>query len=255
MKLKALFGAGLAFARKHEGTILTALSMTTTVAAVYFAMKDSGKIAEALDKIHNDQEMSKLEKARTVLKPSARMLVATGASLGFQIANHKFAANTITSLTNAVTMYKTLNDEKDKVTAEVVGEEKAEEIRSKVAENRAAESYSMFDLEKAEITGDGNDLLYFEYFDKWFYGSYNKVETVVNQANRMLNSGGPVSVNALFSDLHLKQKPCYNALGWKEYEGQIEISPVGDVNDENRPYITICLSSSSRPEGIGARRW
>lgn len=255
MKLKALFGAGLAFARKHEGTILTALSMTTTVAAVYFAMKDSGKIAEALDKIHNDQEMSKLEKARTVLKPSARMLVATGASLGFQVANHKFAANTISSLTNAVTMYKTLNDEKDKVTAEVVGEEKAEEIRAKVAENRAAESYSMFDLERAEITGKGNDLIYFEYFDRWFYGSYNWVESVVNGCNSRLNEGEPISANDLLGDIGLKRQRCYDRIGWHEFDDQIEVVPDAGVNAENRPYIIVTLRPSSEPHSIGARRW
>ena len=262
MKLKALIGAGLAFARKHEGTILTVCSMASTVAAVYFAMKDSDKIAAALDKIRNDEEMTKVEKAKTLLKPTARVLVSTGASLGFQLANHKFASNTISSLTNAVTMYKTLNDEKDKAIERkeeaienVVGKEKAEEINRNAAERHAEQTYSMFDLESAEVTGHGNDLLYFEHFDTFFYGSYNHVESCVNAANRKLNSGCPVTVNELFSDIGLKMKPAYSSIGWKEYDDCIEITPIGDVNSANKPYVTIVLSRSSIPHGIGVRRW
>lgn len=186
MKLKALFGAGLAFARKHEGTILTALSMTTTVAAVYFAMKDSEKIAEALDKIHNDQEMSKLEKARTVLKPSARMLVATGASLGFQVANHKFAANTISSLTNAVTMYKTLNDEKDKVTEEIAGKETADEIKDAVMKKHVGQSVGEGPTIRYIHTGHGDELFHDPLTNNWFYSDRNFVKDTVVDLNFQL---------------------------------------------------------------------
>jgi len=262
MKLTALIGAGLAFARKHEGTILTVCSMASTVAAVYFALKDSDKIAAALDEIRENEEMTKIEKATTLMKPAARVVVATGASLGFQVANHRFASNTISSLTNAVTMYKTLNEEKDKAIERkdeaienVVGKETAEEINRKAAESHAAEAYSMFDLERAEVTGHGNDLIYFEHFETFFYGSYNHVESCVNAANRKLNAGSPVTVNELFDDIGLKRKPCYDALGWKEYDDCIEISPVGDVDSSNKPYVTIVLGRSSKPHGIGARRW
>lgn len=253
MKLKALIGAGLAFARKHEGTILTVCSMASTVAAVYFAMRDSDKIAVALDEIRNDHEMSKIDKAKTLLKPSARVLVSTGASLGFQLANHKFASNTISSLTNAVTMYKTLNDEKEKAIEKVVGTEKAEEIHEEASRTNAAERYEETTSEKRVIqqTGKGNDLFYDEYLDIFFYSDINFVKARINDMNEQINSSIPITVGEYAYNLNLKAKPYGKDLVWDLGN---KISPSYYPAMDETEHVYTIISHRNTPNGT-RRRW
>ena len=121
MKLKALAFAGLAFAKKHEGTILTAGSMISTGLAVFFALRDAPKIMAKFDEIR-EKDLTTLEKAKEIAPVVARVGLATGASFIFQAANYKYAANAVSSAANAIGLYNMASKElelKDKAIAEI----------------------------------------------------------------------------------------------------------------------------------------
>jgi len=182
MKLKALAFAGLAFAKKHEGTILTAGSMISTGLAVFFALRDAPKIMAKFDEIR-EKDLTTIEKAKEIAPVVARVGLATTASFIFQAANHKYAANAVSSAANAIGLYNMASKElelKDKAIAEIAGEDTVKAVNNKVAEEKEAATtgvgYSECPTRKVIYTGEGTELFYDrDITGCWFYSSYMKV--------------------------------------------------------------------------------
>ena len=256
MNIKALVGAGLAFAKKHQGAILTGVSMCAYGYSLYRAIKDSPKILEKLDEL-NEQEATTMEKAKAIAPEVAGIAVPFVVGGVSQLLCTKKLSDTVSSLANALTIGKVISDETNKAIEEEAGPEAAERIKERVAGKKAEYAYSgsMFDTEKIEVTGKGNDLIYFEDFDKWFFGSANYVEKVVNDANAKLNDGEPISANDFLSDIGLKRLPVLNKVGWHEYDDKIAITIGSDMNDDNRPYVVLSLKNSSRPHDLCGKRF
>lgn len=190
MKLKALAFAGLAFAKKHEGTILTAGSMISTGLAVFFALRDAPKIMAKFDEIR-EKDLTTLEKAKEIAPVVARVGLATGASFIFQAANHKYAANAVSSAANAIGLYNMASKElelKDKAIAEIAGEDTVKAVNNKVAEEKEAATtgvgYSECPTRKIIYTGEGTELFHDVLTGQWFYSSYGSVGKHLYNLNR-----------------------------------------------------------------------
>ena len=96
MNIKALVGAGLAFAKKHQGAILTGVSMCAYGYSLYRAIKDSPKILEKLDEL-NEQEATTMEKAKAILPEVAGIAVPFAAGATAQILCTKKLSDTVYS--------------------------------------------------------------------------------------------------------------------------------------------------------------
>lgn len=182
MKLKTLLMGVLAGAKKHEGTILTAVSVGSTLAAVYFALKDGPRLMEKLDNLRAE-DATNFEKAKGVTPILARTAVATGVSIACQIINHNAAANAISSLASALTLKNAVIDDKnaviaehERVTREVAGDEAEDKIKTEVQKKFVGQTVGEGPTIRYIYTGHGNELFHDPLTGAWFYSDRNIVK-------------------------------------------------------------------------------
>lgn len=122
------------FWKSHQETLLTGAIIASTVVAVYSAVRCTPKCMQILSEMNDATAM---EKAKKVLPVMAPTIMATGTSVGLTVLSHKLTSEKITALTSAYSVVKTLKDEYEEKTKEIVGEEKAEEIKNSALVDRA----------------------------------------------------------------------------------------------------------------------
>ena len=219
MNIKALIGAGFAFAKKHQGAILTGVSMCAYGYSLYRAIKDSPKILEKLDEL-NEQEATTMEKAKAILPEVAGIAVPFAAGATAQVLCTKKLSDTVTSLASAVTIYKTLNDEKDKVIEEkdqaikeVAGEDVARKVNEKITKDRQA-SYSECPTRKIIHTGEGTELFHDTITNCWFYHDLNKIKDAILELNYEAMSND-IYVDEYAAALHIEAPESVEGLCWR----------------------------------------
>lgn len=162
---------------KHDSTILTAVTIAATGAAVIFALKDGPKCEKIL-KEKKEQGASNVETAKAVLPVAGRTMMAVAVAWGCAILNHKRSGEKIVRLAEALAVASSLRDDTRKATEEVAGKEAAEEIDRKVAVHRA--SCEPVIMGEVETTGHGNYIFREPMTGKTFRASKEWVELIVN---------------------------------------------------------------------------
>lgn len=197
----------------HESGIFTAMIIGSTITAVYTAVKCGPKCVQILDEL-NEEGASNLEKAKRLAPVVAPTILATSASIGLTLFREKKFAAKLSTLASgvgsAVSTVKTLTEEKERterVTKEVVGEEKASEIKRKMAEERVNGTVK----EEIETVGprDAKMYIFLEPFTgKLIRTDRSTIERAVNQCNQEIikhsNYNGRYfdeEFNVTFSDL------------------------------------------------------
>ena len=254
MKLGGLFKTiGTALA-KHEGTILTVGSIGGTLAAVYFAAKDSPKLIAKLDELR-ERDASNLEKVKEVAPIVARTAIATGVAIGCSIANHKYASNAIQMLTNAYQMKAIAEGEYKKKTAEIAGEETSRKIDEAVSLGHATKSYSSGAIDHVLDTGHGSNLFYDDWSGTWFYSDINFIKKCVNDLNYQLMNDMSVSLNEFYGYLDLPNACGKHAerSGWNIDDGQIRIEYYAQLDDCDQAYTVLSFRNEPRPNYFTAR--
>ena len=122
------------FLKTHQETLLTGAIIASTVVAVYSAVKCTPKCMQILDELHDAPALEKTKKILPVMAPT---IAATGASIGLTVLSHKLTSEKITALASAYSVAKTMKDEYEDKTKEIVGEEKAKEIERAALTDRA----------------------------------------------------------------------------------------------------------------------
>ena len=168
-KLKVLTKL-MEFASKHEVGIRAGAIIGSTLAAVYFAAKDSPRLMKKLDEL-NVEGVTNLEKAKAIAPIIAPTVVATGVSVGLTLSSAKKVSDlvtTVSTISSAYSMTKTAHEEFIEKAKEVVGEEKVQEIKRAVADDKYPEKQPGGNyVPKIIDTGHGNDLFYVEFTKDW----------------------------------------------------------------------------------------
>lgn len=115
----------------------------------------------------------------------------------------------------AVTTTK-LDDYREKA-EELLGTKKAQELNNEIAQrniDREIERGNDFIDHEVIITDNGDALCYDEWSGRYFMGSVNKIESAVNEVNRLLIDNGDASLNDFYDYVGLTPISMGTRFGW-----------------------------------------
>jgi hypothetical protein len=209
---------------KKSPVILTCVAVAGVIACIGMTAKVTPKAVEVKKKAEKDkgEPLTKFETVKTVAPvcwPVAVSAVLTSACI--------IGANTINMKRNAalVAAYtmseKALSTYQDKI-IETVGEKKADDIRTAVAQ----ESIKQNPPKPSEVvsTGNGNMLCKDYQSGQYFRSSIEAIKAAVNKANAILIQQGVITLNEFYYELGLDDIPLGEDKGWVyEFDGPINM--------------------------------
>lgn len=220
---------------KHCPTILTGVAIVATVTAVVLASKATPKAKEIL-KEKKEAGAGKLETAKALAPVVGPTMMAVAVSVGCALTANHISARRINSLATAYSISRISSEEYKKMTKEVVGEEKAKEISTKVAEEQVKNT----PVDNVIITDGGNTLCLDSYSGRYFRSSSGAIEKIINKANYDMTSGQMVySLDELYCDLGLSGADCSHGVGWSCDTGLIEVSFDSTLGPNNEPCLVM----------------
>lgn len=251
MKKFKLLTKVMEFASKHEVGIRAGAIIGSTLAAVYFAAKDSPRLMKELDEL-NVAGATNLEKAKAIAPIIAPTVVATGISVGMTLGSAKKVSDlvaTVSTLSSAYSMTKTAQEEFIEKAKEVVGEEKVQEIKRAVADEKYPEKTSNGSYVKRVIrTGHGEDLFYLPFSDDWFLSDVHYVRNVGQNVKSKALGSSMVFWNEFACDLGIPSKQSQQGLAWTDDAVQFKLgddellSFDAGIDESNKVYTIVDLN-------------
>lgn len=230
----------------HKSTGLTIANMALTLLAVYNAVKYGPALKQKYEDAKAEGKTTAQAVKETVLTKEAAAIgaPAIGAMVSVGYLN-KVTGDTIRNLTDNVSVAMASKEAFTKAAEEVVGKEKVDEIRKKVAVESAPGGYgSEVHKKKIQATGHGDYLFYFEDWDLWLYSNINHVRKVTIDYDQMLQHEGFISSSEYLMQLGVSPDVANTSakrrLGW-DMSHRIEIGDTLDVrvDDCDLPYYHI----------------
>lgn len=249
MKKLKLFAKMMEFAANHEVGIRAGAIIGSTLAAVYFAAKDSPKIMAKLDEL-DAAGATNLEKAKEIAPIAARTLVATGISVGVTLGSAKKVSElvaTVSTLSSAYSMAKTANSEFIEKAKEIVGEDKVQEIKRAVVNEKYPESNGGTPVPTVINTGHGDDLIYCEFSKDWMLSDVNYIRNVFLNVKRRVLGGYNVHWNEVAWELGIPTRKSTDHWLWTDemlyHMGDDELVRFDSgIRDDNKVYTILELT-------------
>lgn len=227
---------------KHSPEILTGIGIAGMITTTVMAVKATPKALILLDEIKESRTDDKKEYAKQVVTkvapvyiPSAVMCAASIACvIGATSVNAKrnAALATAYSLTES-----TLREYQEKV-IETIGEKKEKAICDEIAKDKI-EKNPVTNTE-VYITKAGETLFYESISGRYFTSDIEKIKSIQNKLNQMMNQGDDISLNEVFYEFGLRQTDLGNDLGFNIFKtGLIEFKFSAVIADDGRPCIYI----------------
>lgn len=246
---------------RNSSKILLGLGIAGAFTAVGFAISATPKAMILLEEKKQELGVEKLD-AKTVIRTAAPVYIPTAISMGISTACIICASSVNdrhnAALAAAYTVAESgLRSYQDKV-VEMVGPEKAEEIKEAVALDKMAKCPEPKNPPVAtpQKPGIGNDF-YNEPIKCWeslsgtyFFTSRNMLEKAVNGVNKQLLSDFRVTENDLFDYLGIDHNRNGDLLGW-DTETTLEISTfyTSKLDEDGTPCLV--LDYSTPPKWLG----
>ena len=253
MKQPKIFGAIGEGVKKKQGTLLTIGCIGGTLAAVYFTWRDGPKLMAKLDEFKMDTTMTFKDKAREVGPIIAPAAIATGVSVTCAALNHKYASDTIRTLTDMLTLKNVADETFKKYTLEEAGEETYSKIEQRAALDYAKKTYpSTYNNVGTRVyeTGHGQDLFFDSISQNWFRSDINHLKSVVNDLNQQIVSGIPVCLNELYNGWEVPAVDDLDTREAKYWEideaGKIDITWYAQLDDTDHAYTLITFNTKPR---------
>lgn len=135
-------------------------------------------------------------------------------------------------------------------TVEVVGEEKAEEIRREVVREQSKARPVIVcnqDSEYVTNTGEGDTLMFDSLSGRYFRSSMNSVDRAVNYINKSLLSEHYMTVNDLYNEMGIPTIEAGALIGWSSEIDMLDVTYDGDVDKNGNPYLIVSHRNRPRP--------
>ena len=191
------------------------------ISATVMAAKASIKAKEIIDDVeyYENEDLSLSEKVKATWKcyiPTAIVIAGSTYAIlmGTNILNKKNAS----LMASAGALAETLNLYSDKV-KEVVGEEKADEIRKEVAKERVARKSAG----PLQTTSDEDVLCFDNISGSYFISSMAKLKDIEHELNKRMLNENYVLLNEYYEEIGLES--CYigSVMGWHIDRGFIDL--------------------------------
>lgn len=228
---------------KRSPEILTAIGIAGMITTVALAVKATPKALELIEEKKEEEQVEQLsvvDTVKTTWKCYIPAAVTGTLSIGCVIGSLNISTRRTAALATAYKVAETaLTDYKDKI-VEVVGEEKAKEIREKVVEEQVQRE----PVNKKEIVyiGEGEVACRDLWTGREFSINPATIDIAMAEVNRRIvtDMSGGVPVNDFYELIGIDTLPHGNELGWDLDDGEIKIDKEYIVNPKTgHPILTI----------------
>lgn len=228
--------------KAYSPDILTGMAVAGVVSTTVLGAKATIKAVRLVDKSNNERNSAGLEpmSSKQVVKLTWRGYVPT-AVLATVTVSAILGANTVSNRRNAalVGLYsmteRNLKEYQDKV-VEFMGEEKAKEIKESITDDKIKEN----PVSETTIihTGGGDVLCYDELSGRYFNSSKNKIDSAINDLNKLMLNTYTASLNEYYEAIGLPSVKVGEELGWNSDE-LISISYNSKLTDTGEPVLVV----------------
>ena len=254
---------GLSAMNRNLPSILSGAAIAGIVATVWTTYKATPEINSALESAKWDKADRESENkpeaedisaenvnltawetfkavAPYVWKPAACVVFSAGCVIAANVLN----VQRLTMLAGAYKLSEKKLHEYEEKAKELLGEKKATELRDEVVKEMASDVPEDVDIVH---TGNGDQLCYDAFRDKYFYSSVEAIRTAESTLNKALVSGDTVTLNELYYELGLGEVKFGEAFGWNTYtEGRgygkcLDIDLTFDAREINGERKVVCI--------------
>lgn len=251
-----LLKKGMTAAKCGSPVILAGIAaagvVTTAIFAVKAAKKAEKKIDEALEEKkeqvreeNKEREfgpdpdsvtLTKKEIVKAALPSFAPAIIMGALTIMCIIGGLNISMRRQAALTAAYNISESAIKNYEKALPEVVGEEKAAQVKEKVAQNQVLTAKK--DESLVEVTGTGNQLCFDTFTGRYFRSTAAHVQKIVNDLNEEINRFGYVCLNDFYSGVGLRSTEVGDMLGWGT-EGLIDVGYSSQLTEDNEPVLAI----------------
>lgn len=240
----------------HSPEILTALGITGMASSMFMVAKATPKalkkIEEAEKEKHNDfnpdefsvgkEPLTRMETVKAVWKTYAPAAITFTTSTACIVGAHSINARRNAALVTACQLSTTALNEYKEAAVEIVGEEKAKEIRDKVIEERKERSKINDDTiaSPSSYSIDEDVLIREPVSGQYFWSTEEKVKGIQNELNGRMIDGREysISLNELLAELGLKRHILGDDIGWN-VDRRIDLYCCDSHTDNKKPCFEI----------------
>lgn len=223
------------------GTALAGI-VTTGVLAAKAGYKARGIIDEAT--AEKGEELTTQEKVQLTWLCYAVPAVTGASTIAACVGMHTIhtkRANAMAAL-YAVTSNK-LDDYSEKA-EELLGPKKTQTLNNEVAQ-KSVDRHPLGNNSEVIITKGGTELMQDEWSGRYFRGSVNQVEAIVNDLNRKLIEEDEVPLNDFYDLLGLDEVEMGHTFGWCGAD-KISVRFGGALTPEGEPVVTVWFQTKPK---------
>lgn len=243
----------LGFVKDHSPELLISAGVVGMASSTVLAVQATPRALQLMEDKKSEMGVTYLTKKEIVettwksYMPAAGLGVVSAACI---ILGTTKNIKRNTALATVYALSENTLREYQKKTIEVVGEEKAEEIKREVSKSRLRD-----DVEETNdngdyitFTGNGDTLMYDTLSGRYFKSSTNAIDRAVNLINKHLLNEHMMTVNDFYNEIGIPTIGAGCVIGWKSEKEMMELRYESDVDRNGNPYII--LSYSNRPEPL-----
>lgn len=209
---------------KYSPQILTGIGVAGMITTVVLAVKATPKALELIEDKKEELDAGKLtvvDTIKTAWKPYVPAVVTGVLSTVCIIGGNAVGTRRTAALAAAYKISETaLHEYKDAV-VETIGEEKAKEVKEKVAQNKLDKNPVV--EKQIIVTNKGTFLCYDSLSGRYFQSDMETIRKAQNDINDYLFSEDYASLNMFYDFLGLEHTRLGAELGWKIDSGTLQI--------------------------------
>ena len=209
---------------KYSPQILTGIGVAGMITTVVLAVKATPKALELIEDKKEELDAGKLtvvDTVKTAWKPYVPAVVTGVLSTVCIIGGNAVGTRRTAALAAAYKISETaLHEYKDAI-VETVGEEKAKEVKEKVAQNKLDKNPVV--EKQIIVTNKGTFLCYDSLSGRYFQSDIETIRKAQNDINDYLFSEDYASLNMFYDFLGLEHTRLGAELGWKIDSGTLQI--------------------------------
>lgn len=203
-------------AQEHSAT----LCAIGAVAGVFVTAWLSGRAAVKASRTI-DPDMTRKDKIVLYCKTYAATAVSAGITTGLIIGSDRIHVGKEAVLAASAAIWKEKATDLDNKIKEELGEEKANELKKKIVEDKIKDAEDKGELAKPTETELGKIYCYEPYTDQYFYTTRETIAWAMLSANRRLCTEFDCRLNYIIKMLGGKEKPEGDKLGWN-WENEVQ---------------------------------
>ena len=209
---------------KYSPQILTGIGVAGMITTVVLAVKATPKALELIEDKKEEldtDELTVVDTVKTAWKPYIPAAITGVLSTVCIIGGNAVGARRTAALAAAYKISETaLHEYKDAI-VETVGEEKAKEVKEKVAQNKLDKNPVV--EKQIIVTNKGTFLCYDSLSGRYFQSDIETIRKAQNDINDYLFSEDYASLNMFYDFLGLEHTRLGAELGWKIDSGTLQI--------------------------------